>query len=132
MPVIRPSDTVTHEMHGARFVSHATPGQGSGELCAWRGEIPPGTRAPVHRVSREEVLHVLAGTLEVTLDGEPATVTAGDTVIVNAGCAFGAANPAAETAVTWVTTSVGLEAELPDGSRITPPWTRAAADEGPR
>jgi hypothetical protein len=26
------------------------------------------------------------------------------------------------TAVSWVTTSIGLEAELADGTRIVPPW----------
>lgn len=46
MPVVRSSDAVTHEIHGARFVSYATPLSGAKELCAWRGEIPAGTKAP--------------------------------------------------------------------------------------
>ncbi|GGM01877.1 cupin [Streptomyces fumigatiscleroticus] len=124
MPVVRPSEAVVHEMHGARFVSYATPLTGSRELCAWRGEIPAGTRAPVHTVSHEEILHVLDGELLVTLDGRTERVAAGDTLIVNSGSALGVENPADRTAVTWVTTSVGLSAELADGTRITPPWTR--------
>ncbi|MGA4984803.1 hypothetical protein ACPB9I_22460 [Streptomyces cellulosae] len=32
--------------------------------------------------------------------------------------------PGDGTAVTWVTTSRGLEATLDDGTRIAPPWTR--------
>ncbi|BFO20231.1 hypothetical protein SHKM778_66190 [Streptomyces sp. KM77-8] len=71
MPVVRPSDAVVHEMHGARFVSYAAPSTGSRELCAWRGEIPAGTRAPAHTVSREEIFHLLAGELLITLDGTP-------------------------------------------------------------
>ncbi|MER6629744.1 cupin domain-containing protein [Streptomyces sp. NPDC000987] len=122
MPVIRTSDAVTHEIHGARFVSYATPLTGSKELCAWRGEIPAGTRAPVHTVSREEVFHLLIGELLVTLDGRTDRVTAGDTVIVNPGTAFGVENPTDQTAISWVTTSIGLEAELADGTRISPPW----------
>ncbi|MDR3080186.1 MAG: cupin domain-containing protein, partial [Streptomyces sp.] len=31
MPVVRSSEAVTHEMHGARFVSYATPQRGSKE-----------------------------------------------------------------------------------------------------
>ncbi|MEZ7158759.1 cupin domain-containing protein [Streptomyces sp. MAD19A] len=123
MPVVRPSDAVVHEMHGARFVSYATPATGSRELCAWRGEIPAGTRAPAHTVSREEIFHLLAGELLITLDGAPHRITAaGDTVIVNAGATLAVENPAAEPAVSWVTTSQGLEATLADGTRIAPPW----------
>ncbi|MGW5660486.1 cupin domain-containing protein [Streptomyces sp. NPDC003758] len=122
MPVVRSSQAVTHEMHGARFVSHATPLSGSRELCAWRGEIPAGTRAPLHTVNREEIFHLLSGELLITLDGHDERITAGDTVIINPGVTFGVENPTDEVAVSWVTTSIGLEAVLADGTRITPPW----------
>ncbi|WP_328431223.1 cupin domain-containing protein [Streptomyces sp. NBC_00453] len=122
MPVIRTSDAVTHEIHGARFVSYATPLSGSKELCAWRGEIPPGSEAPVHTVTREEIFHLLVGELFITLDGCTDRITAGDTVIVNPGATLGVENRTDQTAISWVTTSIGLEAELADGTRITPPW----------
>lgn len=122
MPVVRPSDAVVHEMHGARFVSYAAPSTGSRELCAWRGEIPAGTRAPAHTVSREEIFHLLAGELLITLDGTPHRVTAGDTVVIHPGATLAVENPGDVTAVSWVTTSHGLEATLADGTRIVPPW----------
>jgi quercetin dioxygenase-like cupin family protein len=124
MPVIRPSEAVVHEMHGARFVSYATSLNGSRELCAWRGEIPPGTKAPAHTVSKEEILHVLDGELVVTLDGRATRIAAGDTLIINPGATLAVENPTDRTAITWVTTSIGLEAELADGTRLAPPWTR--------
>ncbi|MGY4927783.1 cupin domain-containing protein [Streptomyces sp. 900105755] len=122
MPVVRSAEATTHEIHGARFVSYATPRTGSMELCAWRGEIPAGTRAPAHTVNREEILHLLVGELLVTVDDRTDRVRAGDTVIVNPGATLAVENPTDHTALTWVTTSVGLEAELADGSRIVPPW----------
>ncbi|PZT69863.1 cupin domain-containing protein [Streptomyces sp. SW4] len=122
MPVVRPLDAVTHEIHGARFISYAAPRTGSRELAAWRGEIPAGTRAPAHTVSREEILHLLEGELLITLDGRTEHVAAGDTVIVGRGATLAVENPGDGTAVTWVTTSVGLEAELADGTRLAPPW----------
>ncbi|CAL9406480.1 cupin domain-containing protein [Streptomyces sp. enrichment culture] len=122
MPVVRSSEGTTHEIHGTRFVSYASPRTGGKELCAWRGEIPAGTKAPAHTVSREEIFHLLTGELLITLDGRTERVTAGDTVIINAGAAFAVENPAGRTATSWVTTSVGLTAELADGTRITPPW----------
>ncbi|MFJ6087281.1 cupin domain-containing protein [Streptomyces sp. NPDC092369] len=124
MPVVRPSEALVHEMHSARFISYATPRTGSKELCAWRGEIPPGTKAPAHTVSREEILHVLDGELLVTLDERTTRVTVGDTLIINPGATLTVENPGDRTAVTWVTTSIGLEAELADGTRIAPPWAR--------
>ncbi|MCH0567193.1 MULTISPECIES: cupin domain-containing protein [unclassified Streptomyces] len=122
MPVVRSSETVTHEIHGARFVSYATPLSGSRELCAWRGEIPAGTKTPAHTVSREEILHLLVGELLVTLDGGTERIGAGDTVIITPGTTLALENPTGHTAITWVTTSIGLEAELADGTRIAPPW----------
>lgn len=122
MPVIRSSEARTHEIHGARFVSYATPRTGSTELCAWRGEIPAGTRAPAHTVTREEIFHLLIGELLITLDGHTERIAAGDTVIVNAGATLTVENPSDHTAMSWVTTSIGLEAELADGTRISPPW----------
>ena len=122
MPIVRSSEAVTHEIHGARFVSYATPRSGSKELCAWRGEIPAGTKAPAHTVSREEIFHLLDGELLITLDGRTDRITAGDTVIINAGATLTVENPADRTAFSWVTTSIGLEAHLADGTRIVPPW----------
>ncbi|MDG9725632.1 MULTISPECIES: cupin domain-containing protein [unclassified Streptomyces] len=122
MPVVRSSEAVTHEIHGARFVSYATPRTGSKELCAWRGEIPAGTKAPAHSVDREEIFHLLTGELLITLDGRTERVTAGDTVIINPGATLAVENPTDRTATSWVTTSIGLQAELADGTRLTPPW----------
>ncbi|MES5822525.1 cupin domain-containing protein [Streptomyces sp. RG80] len=122
MPVIHASEAVTHEIHGARFVSYATPLSGSKELCAWRGEIPAGTKAPAHTVNREEIFHLLDGELLITLDDQAHRITAGDTVIINPGATFSVENPTDRTAISWVTTSIGLEATLADGTVITPPW----------
>ncbi|MFE6335436.1 cupin domain-containing protein [Streptomyces sp. NPDC057798] len=119
---MRSTDAVTHEIHGARFVSYATPRTGGKELCAWRGEIPPGTKAPAHTVNREEIPHVLIGNLRITLDGTTTDITAGDTLIINPGATLAVENPTDQTALTWVTTSIGLTADLPDGTRLTPPW----------
>ena len=124
MPVIHAAEAAVHRMHDTSFTSYASPARGSRELCAWRIEIPARTRGVPHRVSREEVLYVLSGTLRATVDDQPGEATAGDVILVPAGSRFGVDNLADEPATAWVTTSVGLAAVLPDGSWITPPWTR--------
>ena len=124
MTVIRAADAVVHEMHGARFTSYAAPARGSQELCAWRLEIPAGTEGVPHQVSREEVLYVLGGTLTATVDGRAEEAVAGDVIVVPAGATLAVDNRAGEPVTAWVTTSAGFTGVLPDGSRITPPWTR--------
>jgi mannose-6-phosphate isomerase-like protein (cupin superfamily) len=122
MPYIRSADAVTHEIHGARFVSYANSTAGSKELCAWRGEIPAGTAGVPHTVSREEVLYLLTGGLRFTVDGEAADLGPGDAVVVPAGSQLTVDNRGDVTATMWVSTSTGLSATLADGSTIAPPW----------
>ena len=124
MPIVRHADSVQHRMHGSSFHAYANPGSGSAELCAWRLEVAPGTRGVPHLVSREEVLLILSGELTATLDDVTATVTTGDVLVVPAGARFGVDNLSAGPVTAWVTTSVGLEATMADGSTISPPWVR--------
>ena len=124
MPIVREPDAVPHRLHGATFHSFAAPATGSRELCAWRLEVAPGTTGAAHRVSREEVLLLLTGDLTVTLDGVTTPLAPGDVVVVPAGSRFRVDNTSGGPATAWVTTSVGLEATMADGSTITPPWVR--------
>ncbi len=124
MSIVRRSDGVAHRMHGSTFHSFAAPTRGSAELCAWRVEVAPGVEGVAHRVGREEVFLMLAGDLAVTLNGTTGTLSSGDVLVVPAGTELKVDNPSAEPAAAWVTTSVGFEAVLPDGSSISPPWVR--------
>jgi quercetin dioxygenase-like cupin family protein len=124
MPIVREPDAVPHRLHGATFHSFAAPATGSRELCAWRLEVAPGTAGAAHRVSREEVLLLLTGDLIVTLDGVTTPLAPGDVVVVPAGSQLRVDNASRGPATAWVTTSVGLEATMADGSTISPPWVR--------
>ena len=124
MPVIHADQAAMHQMHGTSFTAYASPARGSRELCAWHIEIPGHTEGVRHRVSREEVLYVLSGTIRASLDGQAEDAAAGDVIVVPAGAQFGVDNPGDEPATAWVTTSVGLLGVLPDGSWISPPWTQ--------
>lgn len=121
MPVIRPADAMTFETHGSRFLSFVSPSKGSTQLCAWQLTIPAGLRGVAHRPSLEEVLLVLDGELQVTLDGEYAALHRGDAVLVPAGSEL-RVDAGPDGASAWVTTTPGLEAVTVDGTRISPPW----------
>ena len=122
MAVIRAADAVRHEMQGVRFTSFAAPSRGSAELCAWRIDVPAGAPGLPHRVSREEVLCVLSGSVRAAVDGRAEVAAAGDVVVLPAGSVVSIGNPGAEPATAWVTTSAGFAGVLPDGTWFTPPW----------
>ena len=122
MPFVRSAQATVHEIHGVRFTAYANPGSGSKEVCAWHAEVPAGTAGVPHTINCEEVLYLLSGTLRLSIDGEVAELVAGDVAIAPPGALLGVDNAGGEPATMWVCTSVGLEATLADGSRITPPW----------
>lgn len=123
MPIYPHGDAVVHLLHGSRFSSYVAPSRGSGELCAWRLDVPAGSLGAAHRVSREEVLLVLAGRLLLSLDGDRTQVDAGDVIAVPAGSELRIDGGDADAAA-WVTTTIGLEATTSDGQRLRPPWTQ--------
>lgn len=124
MGIHRQDEAVQHRLHGSVFHSYVSPAAGSEELCAWRLEIAAGTAGVPHRVGKEEVFLLLSGRIRVHLDGTVEEMGPGDVLRVPAGSEFGVDNAGGETAAAWVTTSVGLEATLADGSVISPPWVR--------
>src|SRR5580704_6687464 len=99
MPLITNSDADVFETHGVRFSSYVRPSRGSGQLCAWRVDVPAGLTGAPHRPSREEVICCIGGELTISLDGGP-----------DGGAA-------------WTTSLAGLEATMSDGSQLRPPWT---------
>ncbi|MGH3736401.1 MAG: cupin domain-containing protein [Micromonosporaceae bacterium] len=123
MPLVRPSDAVRHQLHGAAFTSYAAPSLGSRELCAWRLDVPAGVVGVPHRIGREEVFLVLDGEPVITLDDEPHPLTPGDVLVAPAGVTL-RLDTGERPVAAWVTTSVGFEGVLTDGTRITPPWVR--------
>ncbi len=122
MPFVRSADSTDYEIHGARFRAYAHSGTGATQLAAWITEIPARTTGATHRVDREEVLRLVTGRIQITIDGECADLGPGDIAIVPPGGEIRADNITDEPAAMWATTTVGLSAALADGSTIRPPW----------
>jgi quercetin dioxygenase-like cupin family protein len=123
VPVVPADRAVSFETHGSRFSSYVAPSRGSSQLCAWRLDVPAGLQGAPHRPTREEVLLVLEGELHVTIDGVGSVLHSGDVALVPPHSELRVdAGPTGAAA--WVTATPGLEAFLPDGSSIVPPWAR--------
>ena len=123
MPIIRATDATPYETHGSRFQSYVAPARGSSQLCAWRLEIPADLKGVAHRPTREEVLLVLGGELQMTLDGVSSELRQGDVALVPADSEL-CVSAGPDGATAWVTTTPGLEAVMDNGSRISPPWAQ--------
>lgn len=82
MGVIAASEMKVHEFAGVRFRGLVAPSTGATELMAWQTEVPPGTPAATHQVTREEVVVILAGSAQVHLGGTTTAAEAGDVIVV--------------------------------------------------
>jgi quercetin dioxygenase-like cupin family protein len=76
-----------------------------------------------HRPDQDEVLLVLEGALRATVNGEETRLEAGDVLLVQAGDEF-KVDTGCDGVKAWVTTTAGLTATMPDGSRLAPPWAQ--------
>jgi mannose-6-phosphate isomerase-like protein (cupin superfamily) len=122
MAVIPASEATTHELFGVRFTGLASPALGSTELMAWQTEIPPGTPATPHQVTREELVVVLAGQADVRCGDDDATEAGpGDVVIVPPGTDFVLTNTGTEPLRVLACMQVAGQARI-DGKTQTLPW----------
>ncbi|HWG25463.1 cupin domain-containing protein [Actinospica sp.] len=124
MPVIRSTEGIEHDVHGATFTAYANSRTGASELCAWTTRIPAGQPGMPHQVSREELLLVTSGAPRFTIDGTAVNARPGDVVVVPADSMLTVEGGADQDSTMWVTTSRGLTAKLADGSDFTPPWAQ--------
>lgn len=125
MPHLTRSSARTFHVHEVAFHSYASSATGAAQLGAWRAEFAPRTPGRAHRMTDEEVLYVLEGSLEIEVDMEHFSANAGDAILVPAGARLRVSNSAEEPAAAWVTTSLGMAATMEsDGQRLTPPWAQ--------
>jgi quercetin dioxygenase-like cupin family protein len=122
MPVITEDSSTKHEIHGSVFHSYVTSHDGS-SLCAWRLSVPPGVEGVAHRPDRDEVLLVLEGAMRATVNGTQSRLAAGGVLLVQAGDEL-KVDTGCDGVTAWVTTTAGLTATMPDGSRLAPPWAQ--------
>lgn len=87
----------------------------------WRVDMEGGAAGPSHRSDVQQVLTVLSGAAEVTVDGELLVVRPGDTAVIHAGALRRVA--ALDRFTMLVSAAPTANAVLPDGTdRGTLPW----------
>ncbi|MEU2177459.1 MULTISPECIES: cupin domain-containing protein [Nocardia] len=121
MTVIRHSDTRRTETPSGVMTTLASPTQGGSQLALWRVEVPADTAGPLHFIDAEQIWTVLAGRIDVAIDGTELTAAEGDTVILPPNALRQVRTAEGFTAI--VTAPAGARAGTPDGDgTIVPPW----------
>ncbi|MEU6860046.1 cupin domain-containing protein [Glycomyces sp. NPDC046736] len=112
MRIVRATETRRTETPAAVMTTLASPTLGEAAQPVWKVEAAPGAPGPVHGIDADQVWSLIAGSVEVTVETESATLTAGDTIIVPAGAERRfAAGPDGFTAL--VTGPAGMHAFMP-------------------
>lgn len=123
MPILRFEDAPEYDLAGARIRGFASPSRGATETMCWRIELGPAQTLPPHRHDREEVVHVVSGSLTAVLDGKETAVAEGDTVMIPAGTLHRTFTRESERAMLLAMMPAGTIMIRPDGERVVPPWT---------
>lgn len=115
----------SQQLHGVSFTPYANSQNGTQRLAAWLADFPPQTPGTAHSMTEEEILFLVTGTLTIEIDDESFEAQAGDAVVVPAGSAFRVSNDSELPAQAWVTTTLGMTAQMLDsGQNVTPPWAQ--------
>jgi quercetin dioxygenase-like cupin family protein len=123
MAVIRSSEAQRFELPGVTFTTLVSPVRGGANVALWNVQLAPGTPGQEHRLTHQEVIHVLRGEAVATLAGKAEAVRAGDTIVVPADTPFALENrgPAAFEAIALL--PPGSQAIIEGTPPFTPPWT---------
>lgn len=121
MPVCHPA-TSSHLVGTTRFTPIAAPSTGSREASVWRVEIEPGSPAVAHSLTAEEIIVVLEGMGEVTIDGAAEPVQPGAAIVVPRGASFSLVAVGDRPLSALAYLPVGGQAVLPGEEPFTPPW----------
>lgn len=122
VPVLPAPATPTHRLEGAAFTPLATPSRGTTDTSVWVVEIAPATLGTVHRLTREEILVLLAGRARVSLGGVDHHAGTGDTVVVPPGVDFSIEPVGTEPLRALCALPVGGRAQVGAAEAFTPPW----------
>jgi quercetin dioxygenase-like cupin family protein len=111
------------ETPNAVMTTLASPTQGqTDQLSLWRVEMRAGQRGPRHVFDSEQVWHVLAGELDVTIGDQTARLSAGDAAVLPAKTERQVSAVTATQIIVCGRGSAAVFVPGEDAPRGTPPW----------
>lgn len=123
MPAIRLEDARVTSTPNATMHTYAGPTTGGTGVAVWRTELPAGSSGPLHAISRDHVLVVLAGAVHVETEEGSSLLGVGDGFLLPAGVQRRITNPDPDVvAVTLTAATAGSTARVGDGDPVPVPW----------
>jgi quercetin dioxygenase-like cupin family protein len=123
MPYIAAANAPVFKIPGVTFTGLASPSRGSQENSVWRVAIDAGAAGAPHRLTREEILVVTAGSATATLAGDDIKLNVGDSIVVPAFTDFCLANPSDKVFEAVVVLPVGGRGMMNGAEPFLPPWS---------
>lgn len=125
MRFVRAAEAPSFTLPGFLFTGLTAPSRGSSEICTWFLDISANASSgEPHWLDHEEVFVLLSGTLRFVVDGEEATLTAGDAVAVPSQARLQLFNDADMPSRALVCVPAGMQAYNNEGAIGTPPWAQ--------
>jgi mannose-6-phosphate isomerase-like protein (cupin superfamily) len=123
MPVYSNATLRKFSLPGLEHQTLAAHGQGVNGMEVWRQTIAPGAATPVHRHACEEVIVILRGSGQVTIEGEETKFGPDSTIIVPPDAVHQLINSGAEEMfLIGVLGTTPVRVTTAEGDTIPLPW----------
>lgn len=124
MNIIRSSSAQRFQTPNALVIPHATPSLGSGQISVIYQRMESGYSNPTHSQTADELMYMLAGSVQVFVGGVEETIHAGDSLMVPANTPHSISNTSGATAEWLIISAAGMQFHGADGQRMTPAWAK--------
>lgn len=122
MKIRTASSLTVFETPNASITPLATRKSGAEQVSIIRQRMQGSQRNPMHAHTSEEVMLMLDGAVDVTVDGITRRLAAGDTLIVPAGSMHCIENGGGQPAEWLIVSPLGMQFLGADGGAMTPAW----------
>jgi quercetin dioxygenase-like cupin family protein len=112
----------TFKTPNASVIPLATKRLGAQQVSVIRQLMESGHKNPTHTQTTEEVMIMLQGSVNVTVNGATQELFIGDTLIVPANTPHSIENASGKSAEWLIVSPLGMQFFGPDGNPVTPPW----------
>lgn len=102
----------------------ATKRTGATELSVIHQRMESGHSNPQHTQTSEEVMYMLSGSVNVTVEGKSANLNSGDALTVPANTPHSIENASGSPAEWLIISPAGMQFHGPDGNPMSPEWAK--------
>jgi quercetin dioxygenase-like cupin family protein len=122
--IFEPANMPVVTTPNAEMRVYASPEVNGSPIAVWRTDMVPGSAGPLHSASQTQVLVVVEGTAQVSVDDVPAQLHPGAGIMLPAGAQRQVVAVGEGNLVLLVSSLPDATARTEDGEPVPIPWTR--------